>query len=76
MINKRLNLRARLLGAANRGATVAAGLAVTTGVALADVPAEVKAGLTAAATDIGAIAALVTLVVLAIKVGKWINRAL
>ncbi|GAA0840224.1 major capsid protein [Cupriavidus pauculus] len=76
MISKRLNLRARLKAAANRGAVVAAGMAATTGVALAEVDAKVSSGLTTAATDIGAVAALVTLVVLAIKVGKWINRAL
>ncbi len=69
-------LRRLAARSALKGATVGGGLVVAQGMAHAAVDAAVNTGLTTAATDVGAIAALVTLVVLAIKVGKWINRAL
>lgn len=58
------------------GGTAAGSLTVAANNAMAAVPADVTTAITTAATDVATVGAAVIVVMVGIKVWKWIQRAL
>lgn len=62
--------------ASHAAMAVGSGLTLVGGTAFAAVPADVTTAITTAATDVATVGAAVIVVMVGIKVWKWIQRAL